>query len=85
MKKYKITLLRSQITFDFDNSKSLLQALEEQGIQPEYGCRTGFCGHCRTVAASGQWHYQDVPLAFIRSGQILLCCAIVDSDLELDL
>ncbi|RIY37521.1 class I ribonucleotide reductase maintenance protein YfaE [Psittacicella gerlachiana] len=85
MKKFKITLLRSNITFYYDNSITLLAAIEQQGITPEYGCRTGFCGHCRTVAAKGKWHYADVPLAFVRNDQILLCCATVDSDLELDM
>ncbi|RIY34411.1 hypothetical protein CKF54_00700 [Psittacicella hinzii] len=85
MPKYKITLVRSGISFTFDNSTSLLQAIEQQAIQPEYGCRTGFCGHCRATVLSGKWHYHELPLAFTRSEQILLCCAVVDSDLDLDL
>ncbi|MFC6277116.1 class I ribonucleotide reductase maintenance protein YfaE [Psittacicella hinzii] len=85
MKKFKITLSLSGISFDYDNSIPLLTAIEQQGIKPEYGCREGYCGSCRTVVATGKWHYPSPPLGFVRPGQILLCCAVVESDLILEL
>lgn len=85
MELYKITLVRSNIVFYYDNSISLLRAIEENNIQPEYACRNGFCGSCCAIVRSGKWHYRSDPIAFCRSNQILLCCCIVDSDLELEL
>lgn len=85
MRQYKITLLRSGIVFYYDNSISLLSAIEANNIQPEYGCRNGFCGSCCAIVKSGSWHYDGDPIAFCRKNQILLCCCIVDSDLELEI
>lgn len=84
MQQYKITLVRSGVSFYFDNSTTLLNAIMQQGVNPDWGCKAGFCGSCRATVLSGKWHYAADPIAFVKTDQILLCCATVDSDLELD-
>ncbi|WP_132025033.1 class I ribonucleotide reductase maintenance protein YfaE [Bisgaardia hudsonensis] len=85
MKKYKISLLRSKQTITHQNNISLLKNLEIQGIHPEYQCRSGYCGSCRTKLISGKVSYKEAPLAFINPNEILLCCCQVESDLKIEL
>lgn len=65
-------------------SKSLLQALEEAGLELNYHCRTGFCGACRCTLTSGQVEYLNEPLAYVRQGEILPCVCIAKTDLSID-
>ncbi|MFQ1048351.1 class I ribonucleotide reductase maintenance protein YfaE, partial [Avibacterium paragallinarum] len=67
------------------NEMSLLQKLEINGIYPEYQCRSGYCGACRTKIKSGKVSYTEPPLAFMNENEVLLCCCQVESDLELEL
>ncbi|MFQ1022485.1 class I ribonucleotide reductase maintenance protein YfaE [Avibacterium paragallinarum] len=63
----------------------LLKKLEINGIYPEYQCRSGYCGACRTKINSGKVSYTEPPLAFMNENEVLLCCCQVESDLELEL
>lgn len=67
--------------------QSLLQALEAAGIFPEYQCRSGFCGACRAQLKSGQVYYTSSPLACREAHEVLLCCAYLDEnqDIEIEL
>lgn len=67
------------------DSPSLLIFLESHNIQPQYQCREGFCGACRCKLKSGEVSYNQEPLAFIRTGDVLLCCAKPVTDIELDI
>ncbi|MDF2177664.1 class I ribonucleotide reductase maintenance protein YfaE [Aliiglaciecola sp. CAU 1673] len=55
-------------------SKTLLESLEQQGVEVHYHCREGFCGACRTKLIEGQVEYATDPLAFIDDDEILPCC-----------
>jgi len=81
----KIHLLHQAITFEHDNRRSLLSALEAQGIHHEYQCRSGYCGACRAKLKKGKISYPQPPLAFVQNDEILLCCCKVETDIELDL
>ncbi|MFD0966422.1 class I ribonucleotide reductase maintenance protein YfaE [Seminibacterium arietis] len=81
----KITLLRSNLRFELDNSLSILENLERHGIHHEYQCRSGYCGSCRAKIKKGEISYQEKPLAFLNQDEILLCCSQAIEDLELDL
>ena len=85
MKIYNIQLINSHINFPHKNSISLLQQIEKYGIYPEYQCRSGYCGACRTKLISGKVSYPSPPLAFLNPGEILLCCCKAESDLEIEL
>ncbi len=82
---FQIRLLKSNRHFSYDNSQSLLNAVEKNGVYPEYQCREGFCGACRTKLKKGKVSYKNPPLAFLNSEEILLCCCKVESDLEIEL
>ncbi len=71
--------------FDHSKHKTLLEALEQQGFEPHYHCRDGFCGACRCKLLKGEIKYAVEPLAFIRDDEILTCCSQPLTDIELDL
>ncbi|GDY24219.1 hypothetical protein AHAT_01090 [Agarivorans sp. Toyoura001] len=55
--------------------KSILEAYEQAGFTPEFHCREGVCGACRTTLVKGEVEYTQSPLANIPKGQILSCCS----------
>ena len=55
---------------------SLLDFAESQGLSPDYGCRSGQCGSCKTRVLKGRVSHSpqvSVPLA---DDEALLCCAM---------
>ncbi len=61
----------------------LLVQLERAGILVEYQCREGYCSSCSLKLLRGHVSYQEEPLAWVQSGYLLACCAIVKSDIEI--
>lgn len=55
---------------------SLLELAESRGLRPEFSCRGGSCGTCKTRLVSGQVHYPLPPAEVPDDGQVLICCAI---------
>ena len=66
-------------------STTLLHTLENANIDVQYQCREGFCGACRAQLKSGQVSYNQEPLAFVREGEILLCCSRPITDIKITL
>ena len=58
------------------DSGSLLELAESRGLSPEYSCRGGSCGTCRTRLISGAVHYPIAPAERPGDGEVLICCAI---------
>ena len=54
---------------------SLLELAEARGLEPEFSCREGHCGTCRTRLLAGAVTYPRPPQAKIGEGEVLLCCA----------
>jgi ferredoxin len=81
----KIKVNQTKATFDKTQHKTLLDALEQQGFEPHYHCRDGYCGACRCKLISGDVSYTLEPIAFIHQGEILTCCSIPSNDIEIDL
>ena len=54
---------------------TLLELAEARGLRPEYGCRNGSCGTCRTKLLAGSVTYATEPEAAIVNGEILICSA----------
>lgn len=70
----------------FDNLifKTTLEYLEANNVEIHYHCRDGFCGACRVTLEKGEIEYVNgEPLAFIREGEILPCCCIPKTDIEI--
>jgi ferredoxin-NADP reductase len=55
---------------------SLLDFAEAHGLTPEFGCRSGQCGACKTTLVSGAVSYLTEPSSSLNSDEVLLCCAV---------
>ncbi len=71
---------------EFDETKdyNILDALDRAEIENEYHCRVGDCGVCRVMLMRGQVRYPaGKPLGYVKDGDILPCCCIPTSDIEI--
>lgn len=68
---------------------TLLELAETSGLSPEFNCRGGTCGTCRTRIVKGTVSYESEPTFHVDDGEALICCAVPADDenggLELDL
>lgn len=55
---------------------SLLELAESRGLRPEFSCRGGSCGTCKTRLVSGAVNYPQVPADMPEAGHVLICCAV---------
>lgn len=82
----RISLANSNQTFLWSDSYgSVLELLEANDIFPPSSCRIGTCMSCSTGLLSGTVTYEPEPLAEPFEGDILLCCARPETDIQLDL
>ncbi|EIM8481588.1 2Fe-2S ferredoxin-like protein [Serratia marcescens] len=81
-----VTLRAAGTQLSCPNSEScLLDVLEMHDVQVEYQCRSGYCGACRLKLVKGEVAYRQQPLAFINAGEILPCCCMPLTDIELEM
>ncbi|WP_117195548.1 2Fe-2S iron-sulfur cluster-binding protein [Rhizobium terrae] len=57
-------------------SGTLLELAEARGVEPEFSCREGNCGTCRTKLVKGAVAYVKQPTAKVDADEVLLCCAV---------
>jgi ferredoxin-NADP reductase/predicted pyridoxine 5'-phosphate oxidase superfamily flavin-nucleotide-binding protein len=57
-------------------SGSLLELAEARGLLPEFGCRGGTCGTCRTRIVKGVVAYAVPPSFKVPDDEALICCAV---------
>ncbi len=57
-------------------SGSLLELAEARGLRPEYSCREGHCGSCKTRLLKGAVTYKTRPSAKVAEDEVLICCAV---------
>ncbi|UZE22080.1 FAD-binding oxidoreductase [Pseudomonas sp. B21-056] len=55
---------------------TLLELAEARGLSPEFSCRGGSCGTCKTRLSSGQVHYLNTPAQRLAEDEVLICCAV---------
>ncbi|QAY83374.1 2Fe-2S iron-sulfur cluster-binding protein [Pseudomonas arsenicoxydans] len=55
---------------------SLLELAESRGLRPEFSCRGGSCGTCKTRLISGTVNYPQPPAEVPEAGEVLICCAV---------
>jgi ferredoxin-NADP reductase len=55
---------------------TLLDLAEARGLNPEYSCRVGSCGTCRTRLLAGAVTYLKEPAAPVADDEVLICCAV---------
>lgn len=58
---FEVALAESDITVQVGSEESILEAVEQQGIEPDFGCRGGVCGRCETTVlnVSGEIQHND--------------------------
>ena len=61
---------------------SLLELAEARGLSPEYSCRAGHCGSCKTRLLSGAVAYRSSPEAAVAQDEVLICCAYPAQSIE---
>lgn len=57
-------------------SGSLLELAEARGLAPEFSCREGSCGTCKTRLVKGAVSYLKEPSAPHGDDEVLICCAV---------
>ncbi|KQN54058.1 FAD-binding oxidoreductase [Pseudomonas sp. Leaf48] len=55
---------------------SLLELAESRGLHPEFSCRGGSCGTCKTRLINGTVNYPQPPAEVPELGDVLICCAV---------
>ena len=68
-----------------DGAESLLSFAESHGLAPEFSCRAGVCGTCKTGLVEGEVSYFEDPLDDPGAGQVLICCARPKGNVVLDI
>lgn len=57
-------------------SGTLLELAEARGLEPDFSCREGTCGTCRTKLLKGAVTYVREPTASVAADEVLICCAV---------
>ncbi|MET3651245.1 MOSC and FAD-binding oxidoreductase domain-containing protein [Dyella japonica] len=68
-----------------DTYASLLDFAEACDVPVRWSCRTGVCHTCETALIAGRVRYDPEPIDAPASGNVLICCARPEGDIELDL
>lgn len=58
-----------------ESDGTLLELAEAHGINPDFACRAGQCGACKTKLLSGKVSYQSELAIPVAEYEVLLCCA----------
>jgi ferredoxin len=82
---YEIVFSESGIPAKWDPEyENLLEFAEDQGVFPDFSCRSGICHSCQYELSEGEVDYTFEPLDPPYPGQVLLCCARPGSNLVID-
>ncbi|MGR5178725.1 class I ribonucleotide reductase maintenance protein YfaE [Vibrio parahaemolyticus] len=76
--------INSITTIESNPSNTVLETMEQAGIEPEYNCRDGHCGACRCTLVSGEVEYVGFAMAYTQANEILPCICRAKTDIELD-
>ena len=81
-----VTFSKSKISFRWDpRFGSLLEAAEACDVPVHWSCRMGVCHNCETGIIDGEVIYSPNPLDPPANGNVLICCSIPSSSVDLDL
>lgn len=56
---FDVTLARSGADIHVGHNQTMLEALEDAGLEPSYMCRGGVCGACEVTVIEGQLDHRD--------------------------
>lgn len=81
-----ITFARSGLTVNWSpRYDSILDIAESCDVPTRFSCRSGVCHICVTSVVTGTTTYVQPPLELPAAGEVLICSAVPESDLVLDL
>lgn len=85
----KVTLQPSAREFYVEPGETVLEAALRSGVSIPYNCNNGSCGDCRARIVSGELsrelpHDYVIKQAERDRGMVLLCCAMTQSDLAIE-
>lgn len=84
--RYTVHRAHGQAVFDAGNGQSLLEAAEQSGLKPAFGCRRGICMSCQCKKTRGVVRNQLTQTDSSDSEEwIQLCISTPLSDLHLEL
>jgi tetrachlorobenzoquinone reductase len=75
---FTVKLERSGVELEVPTNKSILEVLEEHGIEVPFSCREGLCGTCVTSVCAGEPDHRDYVLSDEErdSGKLItVCCS----------
>ena len=82
----EVVFERSSITAHWsDTTESILELAEQQGLDPDFSCRSGICGSCMCAIKEGDVEYFEEPLDKPDDGYVLICCSRPKGRVVLDL
>lgn len=76
---------KSGLTAAWEDSISLLDFAEKQGLKPDFSCRAGICGSCKSTLLEGDVDYFEEPLDEVEEGSVLICSCKPKSSIVVDL
>lgn len=72
----EVSFAKSGLTAKWDPSlETILDFAEEQGLRPDFSCRTGICHTCMSKLVEGDVEYVTEPLDMPDPGCVLICCS----------
>jgi ferredoxin-NADP reductase/MOSC domain-containing protein YiiM len=82
----QVSFARSGLTVRWDQAyQSLLELAEACDVPVRWSCRTGVCHTCESALIGGEVRYQPDPLEPPAKGNVLICCAQPQGDVEIDI
>ena len=81
-----VSFTRSGLTVPWNSQfASLLEFAETCDVPVRWSCRVGVCHTCESGLIGGSVRYSPEPLDRPAAGNVLLCCSIPESEIQLDL
>lgn len=78
-----VRLAESDADFNWNPSKgSLLEAVEDAGVDAPFSCRSGSCGTCLTKVLKGKLNHPKGTTFETKPDEALICCAVPDEDMS---
>jgi len=79
---FRVTLALSGQTLDVASDQTILQAMEDAGLDPMFDCRRGDCGICIANVVQGHADHRDICLTpgERESGSFCICVSRAHSD-----
>lgn len=76
--------INRKLVVESNSSNTLLETMEQSGLDVEYHCREGHCGACRCKLVKGDVDYVGFAMAYIESDEVLPCISKANGPIELE-